>query len=174
MASDGEKTMTKFTVHGPFVIPMYKGPGGRTITARQGLEFFQSHKTLASAKGCYVFGMRAGGGITPVYVGKATKGFGKECFTSHKLQKYQQCLVDYGKGTPVLFFVVAPPRRGALNTKCVTEIERFLIQTAVAANEDLLNVQGTAAAEWAIKGVLRSGVGRPSRAATLMRRMMDL
>jgi hypothetical protein len=120
-----------------------------------------------------VFGIRAGGGITPVYVGKTHRQtFAEECFTPHKVGKYNEGLVEYRRGTPVLFLLTPPVRRGRPNQGNVDELEAFLIQTGVAANEDILNVQGTARADWTIAGVLRTGQGRASESATLFERMM--
>ena len=120
------------------------------------------------------FGIRSGGGITPIYVGRATGSFKREIFASHKLTKYQQALADYSRGSPVLFFITPPPGRGAPNISAIKELEQFLIQTAVSQNPDLLNVKGTRRADWAIAGVVRSGVGRPSEGAKLLKTMLDL
>jgi hypothetical protein len=166
--------MTKFTAHGPFEVPNYRGPGGRTVRAIDGREFFNHHKALAPKRGCYVFGIRAGRGITPVYVGKATISFEAECFAVHKLSKYNESLADYARGTPVLFFVTHPDQRGRVATNRIRDLELFLIQAGVAANADLLNVRGTQAANWAIEGVIRSRVGRPTSAATAFRNCMKL
>ncbi|MCZ6653866.1 MAG: hypothetical protein O7D91_12670 [Planctomycetota bacterium] len=166
--------MAKFQVQGPFEVPVYRGSAGRIIGASEGRRFFQAHKAHEKRVGCYIFGMRAGRGMTPAYVGKATKGFGQECFTPHKLEKYNQCLVDYERGTPILFFLELPNRRGATNVKHVKELESFLVQIGVASNVDLLNVQGTRVAEWSITGVLRGGSGVPSRAAKEFKKLMNL
>jgi len=166
--------MTNFSVKGPFEIPFYTGVRGRLIRRAEGIEFFARNASIRAQIGCYVFGMKAGRGITPVYAGKATKSFHKECFTSTKLNKYNQCLIDYARGTPIMFFVMLPIRRGPKNVKHISELERFLIQTGMAANPDLLNVQGTRSAEWGITGVLRSGQGKPSKSALGFRNMMKL
>lgn len=166
--------MTDFEVHGPFEVPVYRGTAGRIVRPAEGTEFFRAHSAIGGRRGCYVFGMRAGGGITPVYVGKTRRTFTDECFTTHKIDKYNQCLVDYSRGTPVLFLITPPARRGAPNQVHIDELENFLIQTGVAANPDLLNVQGTRLAEWAITGVLRGRRGRPSQSAGLFKTMMKL
>jgi len=93
-------------------------------------------------------------------------------FTPHKLGKYNEGLVEYARGTPVLFLLTPPERRGPPNQGHINELEAFLIQTGVAANEDLLNVQGTGGADWTITGVLRAGQGRPSDSASLFKTMM--
>ena len=121
-----------------------------------------------------MFGIRAGKGWTPAYVGKATKSFKREIFAHHKLTRYQQFLVDYQKGTPVLFFAVAPTKKGAPNAAHMGELEKFLIQTGLAANQDLMNIKGTKAEEWGIAGVLRGGKGKASQAARDFKKIMKL
>jgi hypothetical protein len=163
-----------FIVDGPYEVPFYSGSAGRTITDKNVREFWVDKISLASSRGCYVFGIRASRGFTPGYIGKATRTFKQEVFQHHKLTRYQQFLVDYRKGPPVLFFLLAPNQKGARNMAHVAELESFLIQTGLAANPHLLNVRGTKAEEWGISGLLRSGRGKPSKPATAFRRMMKL
>ena len=44
----------------------------------------------------------------------------------------------------------------------------------MAANPELLNIKGTKEAEWGIAGVLRSGQGKPSKAASEFKKLMKL
>jgi hypothetical protein len=162
--------MSDFHVSGPFDVPTYKGKKGRIVRSEEGDAFFTSHPTLAHQRGCFVFGMRAGGGITPTYVGKATKGFGQECFTAHKLGKCNETLVDYLRGTLIVIFVSAPAGRCRPATKQIKLVEDFLIQTGIGVNPDLLNVKGTKQADWSIRGVLRAARGRPSKSAAAFER----
>jgi len=163
-----------FEVHGPFDVPVYQGKNGRIVRVEEGDALFKSHATLKARRGCYVFGMRAGKGITPTYVGKATKTFGQECFTAHKLGKCNQTLVDYQKGTLVIFFLVAPQGKGRPAKNQIAELEDFLIQTGVAKNAKLLNVQGTKRADWSIKGLFRAKKGKPPKAASLLKSAMGI
>ena len=169
-----EISVPTFVVNGPFEVPAYRGRAARTISSEEARRFWDAHSDFGSRRGCYLFGIRSGGGITPIYVGKATRGFRQEVFAPHKITKYQQALADYGRGTPILLFLTAPRSRGAPNRGAIEELEEFLIQTAVSQNPELLNVKGTRRAEWAIAGVLRSGVGRPSAAARLLKTMLDI
>ena len=166
--------MSAFATYGPFEMPVYQGKAGRTVTGDQASEFWARHAAYAERRGCYIFGIRTGGGITALYVGKATKGFKQEVFQPHKLTKYHQGLADYVKGTPVLIFLTSPPSKGAINVKEIGELEEFLIQTAVSKNPDLLNVRGTKRADWSITGILRSGVGKPSKAARTLKQALRL
>ena len=165
---------TIFRVIGPRVVPVYEGRAGRTITDDEVRHFWEANHDLVHHRGCYVFGMRAGRGMTPAYVGKAGKTFRQEVFADNKLKRYQRLLADYRRGTPVLFFVVAPRRRGAPNSAHIGQLERFLIQSAVLANPDLLNVQNTKADEWGISGVVRGSKGKHSAAARGLRTMLKL
>ena len=165
---------TIFVVHRPREVPVYQGKAGRTITDDNVRDFWKANSDIADRRGCYVFAIRAGKGLTPAYVGKATRSFRQETFSPHKLTRYQQFLADYRKGTPILFFLVAPSKKGALNARHVKQLEDFLIQTGLAANPDLMNIKGTKAEEWGISGILRSGKGKPSAGAREFCRAMKL
>jgi hypothetical protein len=166
--------MANFVVMGPYRIPTYSGKGGRTITDENIEEFWQSNSRYEGRRGCYVFGIRAGGGYTPGYVGKATKGLKNEVFTPHKLTRYQQFLVDYGKGTPVLFFVLAPVQKGKANNAQIGAVEKYLINLEITANPGLLNEKGTRMPDWGIKGVIRGGKGKTAAGTKDFRRMMGV
>jgi hypothetical protein len=165
---------TIFDVYGSFEVPYYQGAAGRTITDENIREFWEQHQNFADNKGCYIFGIKAGRGYTPAYVGKATRTFKQEVFAPHKLAKYQQFLADYRKGTPILFLVVTPTKRGAPNVTHINDLEAFLIQIALAANPDLLNIKGTQMEEWGIAGVLRGGKGKPAKDAIEFKKMMKV
>lgn len=138
---------TIFSIEGPREVPYYQGKAGRTITDDNVRQFWEDNDDLMRRRGCYVFGIRAGKGLTPAYVGRATKSYKQEVFAHHKLTRYQQFLADYQRGTPVLFFIIAPKRKGAPNSVHIGELEDFLIQTGLAANPELLNIKGTKAEE---------------------------
>jgi hypothetical protein len=165
---------TTFEIVGPREVPIYQGKAGRTITDENVSQFWKRNEDLSKRRGCYVFGIRAGKGLTPAYVGRATRSFKQEAFAHHKLTRYQQFLADYQKGTPVLFFVAAPKKKGAPNAAHIKGLEDFLIQTGLVANPDLLNVKGTKAEEWGIAGMLRGGKGKPSRAAREFKKLMKI
>lgn len=73
-----------------------------------------------------------------------------------------------------MFLLISQQKAGKPNAAIVKELEDFLIQTALSANENLLNVQGTKRAEFCITGVLRSGSGKPSHAAVALKSCLDL
>lgn len=169
-----------FSVEGPLQVGVLKGPGGRVIRSEEGTDFFRRHSTLGARRGCYVFAIRTGGkGATggtmkPWYVGKATKTFSQECFADHKLTKYNECLAMTKKGTPVLFLVTAPKGKGKPPTNLIAELEAFLIQAAMAQNENILNVKGTKTPRWAIHRVTEPGKGKPPKSAFQFRKTMGL
>ena len=102
------------------------------------------------------------------------KGLGQECFTADKLSKCNQTLADYARGTLVMFLLAAPAGRGRPAEKQINLLEDFLIQVGVAANDDLLNVQGAKQEQWALSGLVRSNRGRPSYAASAFKAAMKL
>jgi hypothetical protein len=161
-------------VKGPFRIPYYAGKGGRTITDDNVEAFWESNSKYAKRKGCYVFGIRAGKGYTPGYVGKATNTFKGEVFQHHKLTRYHQFLADYAKATPVLFLLVAPVKQGKPNSSRISAIEKYLIDIALAANPDLMNQRGTKVPGWGIQGVIRGEQGKVSAATSDFRKMLGL
>jgi hypothetical protein len=76
---------------------------GRTISKTDIGTFWSVAALIANGVGCNVFGIRAGKGMTPLYVGKATKSFAEETFAADKLNKYYYGLTQYRKGTPIFF-----------------------------------------------------------------------
>lgn len=169
--------MIKFDVSLPFIVPIRPEGHGKVVDTNALWDFWRDTigEDLADARGCYVFGFRAGRGITPVYVGRATKTFRQECFAQHKIGKLNTGLLHYKRGTLVLFLLAAERRRGKPNKRAVADLERFLIENALARNDSLLNIQHTKEEkEWCIAGVFRSGKGKPSAAATKFRKALGL
>lgn len=165
--------MVVFEVKGPLNVPTYDGKAAKIVDS-EALSAFWESSGVEMRRGCYLFAVRASKGIRPIYVGRATKTFKQEVFTPHKLEKYQRCLADIGKGTPVLFFVMAPTKKGKPNVKLIQAAEDYLIQTAVSRNPDLLNVKGTELENWGIAGVLRGGKGKASKAALAFKKTLGL
>jgi hypothetical protein len=165
---------TTFTVEGPLAVPFTRKKGGRVISSNDADKFWHKYKYLANCRGCYVFGVKAGRGSTPGYVGKASKTFRQEIFTEHKRNRYIEHLAEYRKGAPVLFFLKAPSRRGKPNIKHIGELERFLIRLARAANPNLKNERLRQEEDWRIAGMVRSGKGKPRAAARALKRMVKM
>ena len=82
--------------------------------------------------------------------------------------------MDYKKGTLVVLFVVAPTGKGRPPVSQISDLEKFLIDVAVAKNPDRLNVKGTRRAEWSITGVVRAKKGKPSESATTFKAALGI
>jgi len=163
--------MTSFVVHGPFEIAHEKRKGGRSLIFD---DFWSGDAAyLAEEKGCYVFAIR-NRGLTPIYVGKATKTFKQEAINPANRYKYHNGFSDYAKGTPLLYFLVHPMRRGPTNTKQIAQVEDFLIQAGIVENPNLQNIKGAQQPGWSIKGVIRSGAGKPTDSEAQFRSLFGI
>lgn len=149
-----------FSVHGPFDIPLEPGKTGKMV-AMDICAFWDKIGDLRRRRGVYLFAIRAGKGITPIYVGKAAKqSFEDEVFTAHKRSAhYTPALLDYAKGTAVMYFVAHPQGNGAINQTLIDQIETFLIDIASTKNPTLSNVRKKPKHKWRIKGVVRGKQG---------------
>lgn len=168
---------TDLIVSGPFDVPFSLSNAKiKCIDTQHARAFWAKVETqpFLTKQGIYVFSTRAGKGFRPIYVGKATKSFKSECFTSHKLHHYAQALSDGEKGSPVMFFIAAPGRINKIPAITIGEIEDLMIQFAVAKNPNLRNKVGTKVADWTIRGVVRGGKGKKSSAATSFTKMMGI
>jgi hypothetical protein len=83
-------------------------------------------------------------------------------------------LLNYRRGAPHLFLVAQKVRKGQPNIAEISELEKFLIQVAVARNPYLSNVHHTKQDKWSIDGVIRGKKGRNSNASGYFRKMMGL
>lgn len=164
---------TSFVVYGPYAVPFNKKAAAKTMNQACAKVFWEWWPQHAKDRGCYIFAM-GNKGLTPGYVGKATKSFKQEAFTPDKLHKYQQFLADFKVGQPVMFFVTAPKKAGKPNGRHIGQLENFLIQAALTANSELLNIKGTKQAAWSVVGILRSGKGKPSAAAKKLKHSLKL
>jgi len=54
--------MAQFYIEGPYVIPCEEG---KKLIAEDLSSFWDNHKSIASAVGCYIFAIRAGGDLHP-------------------------------------------------------------------------------------------------------------
>ena len=97
--------MAEYSLHGPYEIPK---TGERKVDRSRLREFWERANKdadeLSGASGCYIFGMRAGRGARPWYIGQAKTSFKGECFTDQKREHYNSVL-GKRKGTPILFLL---------------------------------------------------------------------
>ena len=163
--------MATFKVYGPFAIPVIAGKGGRSID--DDLLAFWEDSGCEYKVGCYIFGIRQGGGTKPYYAGRTTKTFGSECFQAHKRVKYHKALMSVTRGTPVMFFLAPVVARGRVNAKSIKELEQRLIGLSLKRNLEMTNIQGKSSDNLVITGVMGSR-GRPDDSASALRKTLGL
>ncbi len=169
-------TASKYEVFGELEVPRRERKDGKQALdfSREALADFweqaeRARQGLRSGAGCYIFGVRAGRGITPWYVGQSKGAFEKECFAYQKQAIYRDVMDDTAKGTPVLFLIARVTPKGRLS-KSVSQreadfIERKLIHDATNANSNLKNIHNaTLVKTLVIPGVLNSPKGKRSEA----------
>ena len=83
-------------------------------------------------------------------------------------------LSPYLKGTPVMFFVSYPAKKGKTNASDIADLEDFLIQVGRTINPDLRNIKGVVEPTWGIKGVIRGGKGKANGSETAFCRLFGL
>ena len=166
--------MIEFSVEGPFSITVTKGKAGKGIEKTNIKRFLDANHLHIVSRGVYVFAARASKGFVPWYIGRATTSFAQECFTSDKINKFNEALRKFKRGTPVLFFIKHPTKRGAINKGAIAAVERELIKTAWRANRKLLNKHHTKEPQWAIRGVMRAKQGQPTTSAQDLKTTLGL
>ncbi|MBI2165178.1 MAG: hypothetical protein HYU29_02090 [Chloroflexi bacterium] len=168
--------MSEFVVHGPFKVPFSRPPaGGKTVTTDRLNEFWnQMQVGVPERPGCYIFGIRASRGMTPVYVGETANNMRAECFTPRNLNIYNQALGEYRKGTPIMFLLVRSSQRGQIDKKEIHDLQNYLIDIAFNKNPNLYNRQGKRTPKWNIRGMIRGGQGRPSEDVKSFKIMMGM
>lgn len=167
------RTTRHFSVSKAFDVPLETGRllDGKTC----GEAFFVGEAAkYKDKKGCYVFALRNGGGVTPYYVGKTKKSFGEESFAAQKISHHYQPTIARNQGTPVMTFVAIDSARGRTPDSTIREVEKYLIQTAYAKNPRLSNVQNLPKEWWSIDGVMNASRGKPSKIISDFRSMMGI
>lgn len=167
---DKVASMRTFEVKGPYVVPT-----DEVGSIADDLDpFWEEVGDIRDAKGVYVFVIRAGSGLTPIYIGKTTRGFEREAFGSHQQLHHMKGLAHYSRCTPIMFFVVASTGRGRIPHNVIDALETFLIGAGVAKNPDLRNDRKRPREpKWQIKGI-RSGKGKPSDATKAFKNALGL
>ena len=169
--------MTNLSVYGPFKIDYDLNGKVKRIGITHIKQFWLDPKVshLKNKHGCYVFALRLARGFTPWYVGKTNNGFAKETFTDHKLKHINRVLFKGAKGRPVLFFVAPAGRKHVVPKNIVNQVEKELIHYAFAKNSKISNKQHTNnLPQWTIQGVIRSNQGKPPKASTNFKTMMNI
>jgi hypothetical protein len=174
----------RFIPYGPFELP--RGDDGLLLLTKDERQLFWADVDteddgLSDACGCYVFAIRAGGGIRPWYVGKAERqSFKREALTEHKVDKYNTVLSDLGKGTPLLYFYARITNERANFSKPTTHkfrdisyLEKMLIGLALSRNPYIMNIKETVLLrDMCVPGLINSPPGRPTYAATELKSIL--
>lgn len=169
-----KKRITRhFSVSMTFEVPL---ESGRLLNGKTCCEMFFVGEAAKyrRKKGCYIFALRNGGGITPYYVGKTTKSFEDESFAPHKISHHYQPTVTRNQGTPVMTFIAIESSRGRTPDSTIGAVEKYLIQAAYAKNPRLSNIQNLPKEWWVIDGVMNASRGQPTKIISEFRAMMGI
>lgn len=134
---------------------------------------------VSAAVGCYIFSIRAGKGSLPWYVGCAEKqSFRKECFTSHKLNHFNNAVASR-QGRPMLTLVakLTPRERFAKPSgnghRDIQLLENMLIATCVQRNSELFNVRDTKLLrEMSVPGLINNSLGKDPERVRQFRKLL--
>lgn len=178
--------MTVYHTFGPFIVPRKASPYGNKVldSSAGSINAFwntveKRRRGLSAARGCYIFAIRAGGGIKPWYVGQSKTGFRNECFQPAKVNHYHDVVNNNVRGTPLLIFVARHTSGNNLSTtlsrKEANFVEQYLINFALWNNPALKNVKNTSYLRTLqIPGLLNNPSGKPSAGATLLHRTLGV
>ena len=174
-----------FEVAGPFKLRRVNG----MIKKKEGKEKLRKDlrewdEDLVDSHGCYVFAIKAGKGWTPYYAGQALRRtIFAEATHVDKLQKYNEVLSEYSRGTPVLFFLPwltdsgKKYRRKSKRKSSTTLdfLEDWLIALCYRRNNELINVSRTKLLKLIrVRGVLNAAPGDWSTASVDFGKMFQL
>ncbi|HET6843148.1 MAG TPA: hypothetical protein VFK06_15950 [Candidatus Angelobacter sp.] len=160
--------MTRFEPFGPFKMPV----DGVIIDKKKESKLWEEvegkRPGLSNAIGCYVFGIRAGKGVKPWYVGKAEKSsFRKETLADHKLLKYVLALQNRARG----YLLAKETTGGRLakpgknGSRSIQALEEMLIGTCLLRNSKLLNKNNTKRHKIEVPGYMNESPGARSTSA---------
>lgn len=178
--------MRRYHTFGPFAVPRKRGAEGKKVLDRskEAINNFwedveENTPGLSTACGCYIFGVKAGKGVTPWYVGQSKTGFKNECFTTTKVNHYHDVINDISKGTPALI-LLARYTKGNKIAKTLSHneadfVEQYMIGLALGKNSNLRNIKNTKLSRTLlIPGLLNSPPGKPSAGAQLLRQTLGV
>ena len=173
-----------FELAGPFKLKCYRGVVKKKESREHLLkDLIEWDEDLPSAHGCYVFAIRAGKGWTPYYAGQALRRtIFAEATHVDKLQKYNEVLADYERGTPVLFFLPWATDGGERYRRLTRRssptldfLEDWLISLCYRRNDKLINIARTKILKSIhVQGVLNATPGDWSAGSVGFRKMFQL
>lgn len=175
-----------FDIYGPFKLERFgvkKLITNDTLTRLIGA-VDETKNGLSEACGCYVFGVRAGKGIKPWYVGQANRTtLVKEALNSSNREKYNKIL-DERRGTPVLFLLpkmtpehnrFAKPTSKNDGLKSIHFLEEWLIASALQKNPDMVNEKKTLfLRELRVKGIFNARHGDATTPSTTLKKSLGV
>jgi hypothetical protein len=162
---------TVYEVHGPIEITDAALGGSRGAVDEARAEMWTGD--LADSRGVFVFGVRTARGIVPRLIGTAPNGFAQDVFRPERVRQYQRAMEGYRRARPVVLLVARPAKRGRIRESEIAEIAQTILSLSSMHHGDIQLMDGEPP-DWSIQGVLRSGPGRLSRAATEMRRIIGV
>jgi hypothetical protein len=168
--------MAEFVVSGPFDVELERHATGAVSVDRAKIKDLCAQCAEFDKEGCYVFALKAPKGLTPNYVGRATKRpLRSEAFNERNQNSIFNTLNARTKHAKLVIFLVTQKRsRGKPNLSVIDEIEEFLIANAAAKTSALLNKKGVVKESWAILGVYNAPPGKPDAAAREFKRALGI
>lgn len=175
-----------FRVSRKFTIGLDKGPGGKGFSGFSDdaiQEIKTRHKSYTSCYGCYVFSVKVGRGVAPIYVGSATRQtLGKEAFNDRNLRKCERYIRQYKRPVAYITFIApndkvdsgAKTRRGNCPKKTIQKLEKVLTAVAFRRNRTLINTQNRGLQDFFIHGALNCNPGRPRAEVADFKDMLGL
>ena len=158
--------MPQFIVAGPFDVPLQPDVRKAKLIDRAKAKSLTAQSDGFARRGCYVFGIRAGKGARPIYVGMTmSQNLIAEAFNERNVNLVND-YINRQKGNPVIYIVYQKAGRGGPAKNCIPEIEEFLVARCAKRNPKLINVHMNKKASWSIAGVINSGSGKPSASAS--------
>ena len=167
--------MTSFNVRGWFGIEYEKRKGGRTLVFDNFWSEGSKANHLADERGCYVFAVKTGRGLEPIYVGKATKTFKQETFNPANKHKYHDGFSEYAKGLPLMFFVVHPDQKARQTKSRSKRSNSSSFRLVLLRTPDFKMYEGRTAPNGVFVGLFAAaGKGKRTKAEGAFRRVFDL
>jgi hypothetical protein len=142
--------------------------GSKRIDKNRLLEFWEDVAS-GNRRGVYIFGIRAGKGFRPLYVGRTIDQTLKKRVQQHlDSGKFDRMLREYKKATPILF-LLSREGKGRKSTSAIDELEIEFINYAFDRNNDLHNDRLIRTPKYVVQGF---GRGRPSAAVQDLKKII--
>ena len=108
--------MPEFIAAGPFDVPLQPGVRKAKLIDRAGAKSLAGQSNGFLRRGCYVFGIRAGRGMLPIYVGMTkSQNLITEAFNEKNLNRVNE-YINRQKGNPVIYIIYQKAGKGGRRT----------------------------------------------------------